>query len=246
MKTISTLTLAAVIGVAGTSASALDILWDQQGYGTGSGGTWNHYDATPATPNGNFINQWFAVGDVSVGGDGWNVDSVTTYHRGSPRNDNFSNVVTQAYLHVFPKSATLPTAGDAPLASPIVSVSSVLGVDGGVLRHAVTASGLDLDLTPGDYWLGLTPLFEGTANTAHLASSIVGDPSSIYVTSANTINQFAFIVPSAQDVWVTLEDGSAGTDYDIALTVQGTVIPEPTSLALLTLGGLLVARRRRA
>lgn len=40
--------------------------------------------------------------------------------------------------------------------------------------------------------------------------------------------------------------GGSGNNRFDNITVEGTVIPEPTSLALLGLGGLLIARRRRA
>ena len=40
-------------------------------------------------------------------------------------------------------------------------------------------------------------------------------------------------------------DLSTGNGRGVAAVLTGTVIPEPGSLALLGLGGLLIARRRR-
>ncbi len=44
---------------------------------------------------------------------------------------------------------------------------------------------------------------------------------------------------------LNLSDGAAQEGRDVMLSLSGSVVPEPSSLALLCLGGLLLARRRR-
>lgn len=54
------------------------------------------------------------------------------------------------------------------------------------------------------------------------------------------------LTPGGLDAGLRMEDGGAGRFYAGTWDVQVTVVPEPSSLALLSLGGLCVLRRRRA
>jgi hypothetical protein len=94
----------------------------------------------------------YGVSDVNVGGTGWIIDSITIYVQ------SLDSQPTTAYLNIFLKtSSPLPAADQVPnqdLAVP-VTTTYIPGTD---QIYAITASGLDILLYPGDYWIGLTPL----------------------------------------------------------------------------------------
>jgi len=94
----------------------------------------------------------YGVSDVSVGGGGWIIESITIYVQ------SLGSEPTLGYLNIFPKiSSPLPDAGQIPNQDLAVPVTTTL-VPGLTETYSITASGLNIPLNEGDYWIGLTPL----------------------------------------------------------------------------------------
>ena len=149
-----------------------EILWDQSGLDPAQNGI-----ANSISPGfGGFT--IYAVGDVTVSGAGWHVESITQYY--SSWNYDWLYAIAEGNLHVFPK------VGPLPLEDPTLSVTvamSASSTDPDVIE--VTASNLDLDLAPGDYWIGITPNAPAGifgANLQFVSTSFVGDPVAVYDT----------------------------------------------------------------
>jgi len=190
--------LCALFLTAATAAQAIT-LWDQS--------------AISLDPNAPSIANWKATGfgggivhsvdDVTVSGMAWHVTSITEYY--STWNPNWTSL-TQGYLHVWPKTGALPTQN--PTVDPIVSMTCVdTGDPNGVF--AITASGLDLTLPPGDYWIGITPIASAGAfgaNNQWPALNTIGAPVASYDTAWH--NYYG--------------------NYDGAMKVEGD-LPTPTS-----------------
>jgi hypothetical protein len=176
-----------------------EVLWDQSDFDEFGPGFFNSVSGGP--PFGLTVH---AVNDVTVGGPGWVVDSITTYY--SALDPSWGLAITEGRLHVFPKTGPLPTQNDDPTASPTVAMS---GTDaGGHLR--VTASGLNLALMPGEYWIGITPVAPSGpfGPEIHLSAlALVGDDTASY-------DEFAFPGPPA---WFNFNPG-----VDASILIEGT------------------------
>ena len=183
----------------------------------------------------------FGRSDVHAGGGGWVVNRVATYYSGLSW---FDGGVTQAVLNVFPKTGSLPTAANDPRVTfgsgTLVDVTRTqFDLDGnGVAAYQV--SGLSINLAPGDYWIGLTPIgpsgFFGpdlqwvTSNYFGASQASRGYPDTGWLDTDTLFNAF----------------GSPGIgNVDGAISITGDIVPAPPSLALLGLSGLCAARRRR-
>ncbi len=216
-----------VIGVGAASASA-DVLWDQSAYDAGAPGFFNTVSGGP--PFGQTV---YTVNDVTVGDpEGWEVDSITIFV------NSLGGGITAAssgVLHVFSGSDPLPGVGDDPTASPSVAISVAL-VDAPTDTYSITASGLDLDLAAGDYWIGITPIAPAGpfGSAIHLsATSLVGDASASY-------DAFPFPAPPGGPAWFNFNPG-----VDASLLIEGAVAPAPGALGALCIAGLTLTRRRR-
>ena len=122
---------------------------------------------------------------------------------------------TQALLWIHPKNSVLPTTSSdsLELASLLVNIASVTEKAGLDSCVRVTASGLDIELPAGDYWVSLTPRhnFGGTPPYSyHLVttSAVVGDASASIV--ACTVNS-SWVYPLDPD------------RYDYAIKIEGEV-----------------------
>lgn len=162
-----------LLAILAGSAGAVT-LWDQSDYDLVGSGFFN--TVAGMAPMGMTVH---TVNHVTVPeGEMWNVDTITIYF--SCVDQSWGSSITQGNLHVFNKSAALPVDGtDDPTASTLVTMSGTFLTD----HIEVTASGLGLSLSPGEYWIGITPY--GTAGffgpEIHLPSqTLYGDASASY------------------------------------------------------------------
>ena len=214
--------LALVAVAAFTATATADVLWDQSNVNTGINA---------------FVDQEFsdvpsysAYMVMDVVSTGWTVQSVSAYFT-----NNMGNWagVTQARLNIFSKTGTLPVAADDPTAGSTVGVSLTnLGSS-----WEITASGLNVNVPIGDYWIGLTPLtnFGTQGQEFHQAAPIIGDDTAFRNPGGG------FGLGTAWQTTAALGPDWIGV-YDGAFKVEG--IPAPGALALLGLAGLIGRRRR--
>jgi MYXO-CTERM domain-containing protein len=211
-------------------AAQADVLWDQSALAPALSTIHNE------VPTG--LVKYYGLSDVTVPAGGWTIGSISVYFTDSVWQQ--SGVVTQGVLNFFPKSGALPAGTNDPRPSPLgsgttVSVTQILA--NGV--NTITASGLSSVLTPGDWWVGLTPIGTGsTADTQYVAASFVGAPQAA-----------TKLVPTGGFGGAWFDDGASYSNglqnADGAILITGTSVPAPASLGLLGLGGLVALRRRR-
>ena len=182
------------------SVASADVLWDQP---YDPGWAMGYFNSESGSPP--FGMTWHGANDVTVG-DAWNLDSITSYY--SAVDPAWGTAITQGYLHVFPKTGSLPI--EDPTMSPLVPMTGVLV--GGVFE--VTASSLGLYLAPGEYWLGITPI----APAGPMGPEIQ-IPTAVLVGN-ETASYDAYGMP--MPMWFVFNPG-----LDAAMLVQGTVAGTP-------------------
>ena len=198
------------------STASADVLWDRSSFDAFGAGFFNVDAGGPP-----FGITMYTVHHVVVGGGGWTIDSITLYY--SALDPAWGTGIANGTLHVFDKTGPLPIDGtDDPTASPIVAMSGTLDAD----HWVVTASGLDLALAPGEYWIGITPIAGAGpfGPEIHLASldPPSGDDSASY-------DPFAFPGPPA---WLNFNPG-----YEASILIEGTE-EGPVSVEASSFGGV--------
>jgi MYXO-CTERM domain-containing protein len=178
----------------------------------------------------------FMVDDFTTGGQAWNVDSVTTYFTNGT--GLWAGNVTQAKLQVYSKSGNLPSNGDVP---PEYKVNVTVSDGGGYLIVNADTSGIaELQGINGDFWIGLTPTADfgvfGQEFHLQMLPGFHGDIAAV----RNPGGGFGIGTN-----WVGIDALGNGRS-EMAFRLDGTVVPAPGAFALLGLGGLAAARRRRA
>lgn len=146
------LTAICLVAMAATVASA-DILWDQSDWNTGGDGLLNMAATSCSFFNGN--TKVHQANDVTFSVDVV-LNSITIYE--TEGNGNAA-AATQAYLWIAPKTGSSPTESSAAVntAGNLVAITSAYVLKDGVYGLAITASGLNVALPAGDYWVSLTP-----------------------------------------------------------------------------------------
>ncbi len=135
----------AVLALASTASA--DVLWDRSSFDPFGGGYFNVDAGSPP-----FGLTWHTVNHVTVGGGGWVIDSISTIYSGL--DPGWGTGIVEGYLHIYPKTGSLPDASVDPTLSPLVPMSASLETD----HWRVTVTGLAQAVGQGEYWIGITPI----------------------------------------------------------------------------------------
>ncbi len=146
---------------------------------------------------------YYGYSDITVDGDGWNIERIVSYY--SLDIPDWGSGVFEGRINIFPKTGSLPLwPGHSPYGAPLVPMSASHAGD----HWVVTAWGLDIDLAPGEYWIGMTPSNGYLASEGHLSSGT-------YVGNATaTLFPETFFDPP---YWANQHPG-----VDAALLIKGT------------------------
>ncbi|MFN3166109.1 MAG: PEP-CTERM sorting domain-containing protein [Phycisphaeraceae bacterium] len=233
-KTLSTTALLAVL----TCSAGAVTLYENPSAGGG-------------TPGNNLVSpslsalRHYGLTKVVVGGGGWDVDRVSMLQPtasgaalGALSADLHLHIVPDADLATFDPTLLGDVVSGAETDNEVLSTSSFFAA--GVTRFTADPAA-DISLAPGTYWVGVTPILDnlsafGTGWQFAFSGTNPADSAHYAETGASTGTS---TTPSTTGVWEVKNQNG------YALTIEGTQVPEPTSLALLGLGGLLAARRRR-
>jgi hypothetical protein len=152
------------------SLASADVLWDQSTFDPWGAGFFNSESGEPP-----FGITMHAVNDVTVDGGGWVINTITTYYSGLDFAWGYG--IFEGYLHVYPISDVYPV--EDPTLDTVVPMTGTWGGD----HWIVKAEGLSLNLTPGSYWVGITPIAPGGmwGPEIHLSTdTLVGADTAVY------------------------------------------------------------------
>ena len=197
MKRLS-LAFAVVAVFAMVSGASAQVLWDQSDINAFGPGFFNSESGSPP-----FGSTTHTVTDVTAPG-AWNITRITVYF--SAVDPAFADGIFQGYLHVWPKVG--PTPVEDPTADVLVPLAANLvdGPNGQIIE--VSTVGLDMNITAGDYWVGITPIAPAPFGPEIHQSSLTayGDPSPSY-------DAFGFPAP----MWTVWVPG-----VDAAILIEGS------------------------
>ena len=194
-----------------TAASAA-VLWDQSNWDPSGEGSLNVSSSSCSPFGGN--TKLHTASDVSFA-QGVNISTVRIYET-----DGNAASATQAYLWISSKTGPLPTESSTQVNNPanLVSISSAYEVVGTEAALVITASGLNIDLPPGDYWVSLTPL-HSVGFFPYSVHRVTTGP----IVGSHTVSISA-CAPNSD--WLNVLDPAT---YDYAIKIEGTVGgPVPT------------------
>jgi len=206
------------------SAAGAEVLWDQSNWITNTEGSVDISSASCSQISGN--TKVHIANDVHFDNP-VHITTVRIY-------ETFGNVqtATQAYLWIHPKNGVLPTTSSdslelAGIQVNIAAVTETIGVNQCV---RVTASGLDIELPAGDYWVSLTPrhnlgIFPYTVHLT-TSSAAVGDPAAAIVACTVNSTWLYPLDPSRPDYAMKIEGEVHGPTATIPTGLRGEV-PAP-------------------
>jgi hypothetical protein len=176
--------------------------------------------------------------DFNVGGPGWMVTGV------------FGNVLTQqggdfTALNWEIRSGVSVGSGGTLVASGTGAPTNTLtgGSGFGYTEYKVRVTGLNVNLAPGTYWLGLGVVSASGVNNQFMSTTsganAIGTPPGNNGNSFWNSSSFGFN-------WVDVQTVLGAGTWDFSMGVEANPVPEPASLIALGTGiAAIVARRRR-
>jgi hypothetical protein len=161
----------------GSQAGAV-VLWDQSTLDLNGPGI--------ANSNSSGFNGFvaYSVNDVTLSSN-CVITRITQYY--SAFNSSWLNL-TQGRVYIEPKTQSLPTV--APGGGSLIPMSAASATIQGQPVIVVTASGLSIPLSPGEYWIGITPTAGAGINGANLQwpAAMVGTPVATFFSPAGPWN----------------------------------------------------------
>ena len=216
---------------------------------------WNQTQTVTANSNGilndnftdaaNMTSASFIVSDV-VASQNWTVNSISIQVLDA---GGLIPTGTQAsaLLNIFQNSGALPSAANNPASGTTSTVTFTQNTGAGLGNfYTMTLSGLNLNLSKGEYWIGLTPSSDfgvyGSIDEVYTSTNAAG--ANYGDAFQNPGNGFG-MGSGWMDAGSTLGSGPIYGGIDIQGTVQS--VPEPASFAALGIGLVgLIARRRKS
>lgn len=217
------------VALAGSAAHAQ--LWDNGAIVNGSGLSIVDVGGT-LLGAGHQANLGNTVAEDFSAADTWNVTGLSffAYQSFAANTYTFTGASWQiTNTHGDPISLTSSAVSNGGLVGYRVTATTLTNQDRAIFRVDIT--GLDLELAAGSYVIrwGLT----GSLSSGPWAPYIPGSMGSGNARQSLTSGAYNPLV-----------DGGTGLGVELPFIINGTVVPAPTSLALLGVAGL-VARRRR-
>jgi hypothetical protein len=218
------ITAASALLLSLASVAGAEVLWDQSNWTTSGEGSVDESANSCSQISGN--TKVHIANDVHFDYP-VHITTVRIY-------ETLGNVqtATAAYLWIHPKTGALPTTSSdsLELAGIQVNITPVTETIGPNQCVRVTASGLDIELPAGDYWVSLTPrhnigLFP---YTVHLITSgpVVGDPAAAIVGCTLNSTWLYPLDPNRPDYAMKIEGDLHGPTATMPTGLRGEV-PAP-------------------
>ena len=183
------------------SAAGAEVLWDQSNWDPALNGTVDLSSASCSPISGN--TKVHIANDVHFGAP-VHITTVRIYET-----IGAVQTATQALLWIHPKNGVLPTTVSDSLELAALNVN-ITAVNETPQVVRVSATGLDIELPAGDYWVSLCPKhsYGGVAPyTYHLITSgpVIGDPSPAIVACTSNSNWAYPLDPNRPDYAIKIE-----------------------------------------
>lgn len=232
----------AVLSLSLAAMASADTLWDQSAIDINAPVNYQNRVGSSA-PFGS-QREYYGMADITVGAGGWTIDSISVYmsfwalYVNGPATGGVLNIVAQTPGQP-PSSGYNPRRPANGGSGQLVTVTTTEFTFAAQTIDQVTASGLNIYLAPGNYWIGLTPTYAGGGfglPGQWPSATLIGDDQ--YYRGAN--------IGTMDASW---SDNTTDANYphgDGAFLITGTFTPTPGAAALLGVAGLAAGRRRRS